>query len=220
MKHLVLTFSMLLMPLMGLAQQVQIEKRSQTALLYPTFQEAKILQTFGRSVKAKANIFLKDGSLVYLDEKTNKVMRAYVKNIVGVEFGDTAKYMKVDSVMARVVAQKGYNRLLCCTHVNMPLYREETTGGKGMDNFTVELPGSETFLNLDTHTRDDEGGIPLTDTYYFYINGFVIPANESSFKKFVGKDQMQAFKVLKENRFWSWNDPESLKMLLDFLPEK
>lgn len=59
MKHLVLTFSMLLMPLMGLAQQVQIEKRSQTALLYPTFQEAKILQTFGRSVKAKANIFLK-----------------------------------------------------------------------------------------------------------------------------------------------------------------
>ena len=220
MKHLILIFSMLLMPLMGFAQQVQVEKRSQTALLYPTFQEAKILQTFGRSVKAKANIFLKDGSLVYLDEKTNKVMRAYVKNIVGVEFGDTAKYMKVDSVMARVVAQKGYNRLLCCTHVYMPLYREETTGGKGMDNFTVELPGSETFLNLDTQKRDDEGGIPLTDTYYFYINGFVIPANESSFKKFVGKDQMQAFKVLKENRFWSWNDPESLKMLLDFLPEK
>ena len=25
--------------------------------------------------------------------------------------------------------------------------------------------------------------------------------------------------VLKENRFWSWKDAESLKMLLDFLPQ-
>lgn len=220
MKHFFILICLLLLPLAAFSQQVQIEKRSQTPLLYPEFREAKILQTFGRSVKAKANIFLKDGSLVYLDEKTHKVMRAYVKNIIGVEFDDTTKYMKVDSVMARVVAQKGYNFLLCCTHVNMPLYREETSGGKGMDYFDVELPGSDTFINLDTQKRDDEGGIPLTDTYYFNIKGFVILANESNFKKFVGKDQMQAFKVLKENRFWSWRDPESLKMLLDFLPER
>lgn len=220
MKRMLILWALITLPFVAFAQQAQVEKRSQTPLLYPSFQEAKILQTFGRSIKAKANIFLKDGSLVYLDEKTNKVMRAYVKNIIGVEFGDTAKYMKVDSVMARVVAQKGYNFLLCCTHVNMPLYREETTGGKGMDYFNVELPGSETFLNLDTQKRDDEGGIPLTDTYYFNIKGTIIRANESQFKRFVGKDQMQAFKVLKENRFWSWKDPESLKMLLDFLPEK
>ena len=75
-------------------------------------------------------------------------------------------------------------------------------------------------MSLDTQKRDDEGGIPLTDTYYFNIKGIIIPANESQFKKFIGKDQQQAFKVLKENRFWSWKDPESLKMLLDFLPEK
>ena len=30
--------------------------------------------------------------------------------------------------------------------------------------------------------------------------------------------QKQAFKVLMGNRFWSWKDEESLKMLLDFLP--
>ena len=220
MKRLFFIFTLLLLPLAAMAQQVQIEKRSQTPCLYPEFKEAKILQTFGRQIKAKANIFLKDGSLVYIDEKTNKVMRAYVKNITGVVFDDTIRYMKVGSVMARVVAQKGDNFLLCNTHVNMSLYREETSGGKGMDYFNVELPGSETFLTLDTQKRDDEGGIPLTDTYYFNIKGIIIPANESQFKKFIGKDQQQAFKVLKENRFWSWKDPESLKMLLDFLPEK
>lgn len=220
MKHYILLIICLLCSITTFAQQAREEKRSQTALLFPEYRDAKILQPFGRFVKAKANIWLKDGSLIYLDEKTKKPMRAYVQNITGVTFDDTLRYMKVDSVMARVVAQKGYNYLLCNTHVNMPQYKEETYGGKGMDNFTVELPGSETFIALDTQTRDDEKGIPLTDTYYFNIKGTVIPANESQFKNFVSKDQMQAFKVLKENRFWSWKDPESLKMLLDFLPEK
>lgn len=199
------------------AQQALVMKRSQTPLLYPEFREAKILQPFGRFVTAQANIFLKDGSLVYLDDKTGKVMRAYVSNIIGVNFGDSVRYLKVDSVMARVVAEKNYNYLLCNTHVNMKLYREETDGTRGMDFF--DMPDTGVFLNLDSQKRNDDNGIPLTDTYYFSIKGTVIKANESEFKKFVSKDQMQAFKVLKENRFWSWKDAESLKMLLDFLPQ-
>lgn len=144
-------------------------------------------------------------------------MRAYVSNIIGVNFGDSVRYLKVDSVMARVVAEKNYNYLLCNTHVNMSLYREETDGTRGMDFF--DMPDSGVFLNLDSQKRNDDNGIPLTDTYYFSIKGTIIKANESEFKKFVSKDQMQAFKVLKENRFWSWKDAESLKMLLDFLPQ-
>lgn len=207
----------LLSALPASAQQALVMKRSQTPLLYPEFREAKILQPFGRFVTAKANICLKDGSLVYLDDKTGKVMRAYVSNIIGVNFGDSVRYLKVDSVMARVVAEKNYNYLLCNTHVNMSLYREETDGTRGMDFF--DMPDSGVFLNLDSQKRNDDNGIPLTDTYYFSIKGTVIKANESEFKKFVSKDQMQAFKVLKENRFWSWKDAESLKMLLDFLPQ-
>ena len=206
----------LLSALPASAQQALVMKRSQTPLLYPEFREA-ILQPFGRFVTAKANIFLKDGSLVYLDDKTGKVMRAYVSNIIGVNFGDSVRYLKVDSVMARVVAEKNYNYLLCNTHVNMSLYREETDGTRGMDFF--DMPDTGVFLNLDSQKRNDDNGIPLTDTYYFSIKGTVIKANESEFKKFVSKDQMQAFKVLKENRFWSWKDAESLKMLLDFLPQ-
>ena len=207
----------LLSALPASAQQALVMKRSQTPLLYPEFREAKILQPFGRFVTANANIFLKDGSLVYLDDKTGKVMRAYVSNIIGVNFGDSVRYLKVDSVMARVVAEKNYNYLLCNTHVNMSLYREETDGTRGMDFF--DMPDTGVFLNLDSQKRNDDNGIPLTDTYYFSIKGTIIKANESEFKKFVSKDQMQAFKVLKENRFWSWKDAESLKMLLDFLPQ-
>ena len=165
----------LLSALPASAQQALVMKRSQTPLLYPEFREAKILQPFGRFVTAKANIFLKDGSLVYLDDKTGKVMRAYVSNIIGVNFGDSVRYLKVDSVMARVVAEKNYNYLLCNTHVNMSLYREETDGTRGMDFF--DMPDSGVFLNLDSQKRNDDNGIPLTDTYYFSIKGTVIKAN-------------------------------------------
>lgn len=197
------------------AQQNQQLRRSRSIFLFPEFQEATVRQTFNRTLKAKVNIFLKDASLVFIQDK--KVMRAYTKNIIGVDFGDTLRYMKVDSVMARVVAQEGYNYLLCKTTVNMSRYREEEQGGSNLDFF--EMSDLNYFVELNQDRRDDDLGIPLEDKYYFNVKGYVIPANESAFKKVMDKGQMEAFKVLMGNRFWSWKDPESLKMLFSFLPK-
>lgn len=197
------------------AQQNQQLRRSRSIFLFPEFQEATVRQTFNRTLKAKVNIFLKDASLVFIQDK--KVMRAYTKNIIGVVFGDTLRYMKVDSVMARVVAQEGYNYLLCKTTVNMSRYREEEQGGSNLDFF--EMSDLNYFVELNQDRRDDDLGIPLEDKYYFNVKGYVIPANESAFKKVMDKGQMDAFKVLMGNRFWSWKDPESLKMLFSFLPK-
>jgi len=198
-----------------LAQQNQRQQRSKTIFVFPEFQDAKVRQSFNRFAKAKANIYLKDASLVYLDN--GKIMRAYTKGIFGVDFGDSIHYMKVDSAMARVVAQEGYNYLLCKTTVNMSQYREEEQGGKNLDFF--EMSDFNYFAELNQDQRDEDKGIPLQDKYYFSVKGFIIPANESSFKKVMDKGQMEAFKVLMANRFWSWKDPESLKMLFDFLPK-
>ena len=117
--------------------------------------------------------------------------------------------MRVDSVMARVVAQRGYNILLRHTYVDKNRLHDEQ-----VRDLNFEMSG---VIYLDK--RDDEQGYPLTDRYYFIVRGETIPANESAFKRFVGKDQKQAFKVLMGNRFWSWKDPESLMMLFDFLPK-
>lgn len=197
------------------AQQVQELRRSRSIFLFPEFQDAKIKQSFGRYAKAKANIYLKDGSLMYMEG--DKIMRAYTKNIFGVTFGDTLEFVKVDSVMARVVARDGYNALLCLTTVNMARYREEESGGSDLDYFQLE--NFNVFMTLNEDRRDDDLGIPLQDKYFFSAKGFVFPANETAFKKAISKEQQQPFKVLMENRFWSWKDPESLKMLLDFLPK-
>ena len=213
-------FAVILIALLALgytarAQQVQELRRSRSIFLFPEFQDAKIKQSFGRYAKAKANIYLKDGSLMYMEG--DKIMRAYTKNIFGVTFGDTLEFVKVDSVMARVVARDGYNALLCLTTVNMARYREEESGGSDLDYFQLE--NFSVFMTLNEDRRDDDLGIPLQDKYFFSAKGFVFPANETAFKKAISKEQQQPFKVLMENRFWSWKDPESLKMLLDFLPK-
>ena len=197
------------------AQQVQEQKRSRSVFLFPEFQDAKIKQSFGRYAKAKANIYLKDGSLMYMEN--GKIMRAYTQGIFGVTFGDTLEFMKVDSVMARVVARDGYNFLLCLTTVNMKRYREEEAGGTGLDYFQFE--DFNVFMSLNEDRRDDDLGIPLQDKYFFNAKGFVFPANETAFKKAIAPEQQQPFKVLMQHRFWSWKDPESLKMLLEFLPK-
>lgn len=198
------------------AQQNQQLRRSRSIFLYPEFQKAKIRQSFGRFVEAEANIYLKDASLVY--KENGKIMRAYTKGIFGVTFADTAEYVKVDSVMARVVAKKGFNSLLCKTTVNMARYREEESGGSGMDFF--EMSDFNVFMNMNDDQRDDDLGIPLQDKYYFSVKGFIVPANESDFKKSMDPTKEAQFKELMKDRFWSWRDPKSLQMLLDFLPEK
>lgn len=198
------------------AQQNQILRRSKSIFLLPEFSPAQIRQSFGRIAVDTVNIYLKDATLVY--KKNGKIMRAYLNNIYGVKFNDSLNYMRVDSALARIVAQKGYNYLLCKTSVDMKRYREEESGGTGMDHFEVE--GLNYFEELNQDRRDSDIGLPLQDKYYFSIKGQIIPATEAEFKKVIGDDQKQAFKVLKENRFWSWRDPESLKMLLDFLPDE
>ena len=149
------------------AQQNQQLRRSRSIFLYPEFQKAKIRQSFGRFVEAEANIYLKDASLVY--KENGKIMRAYTKGIFGVTFADTAEYVKVDSVMARVVAKKGFNSLLCKTTVNMARYREEESGGSGMDFF--EMSDFNVFMNMNDDQRDDDLGHSLAGQILFQREG-------------------------------------------------
>lgn len=197
------------------AQQNRELQRSKTIFLFPEFREAKVRQTFGRSVTAQANIFLKDGSLCFMEN--GKVKRAYTRGILGVDFGDTLRYMKVDSVMGRVVAQRGYNYLLCVTSVDRKRYTEETTGGSHMNFF--EMSDFNLFMQLDGQEREEDFGLPLQEKYYFSVSGKVIPAAESYVKKLIPQEKKKAFKKMtEEDRWWSWNDPKSLEMLFDLLP--
>ncbi len=199
----------------AIAQQQVGDKRTHNIFIFPEFKEAKVLQPFGRFTKTKANIFLKASTLCFIQD--GKIMEAYIKNVLGVEF-DSVRYMKVnDTQMGRVVSEKGYNQLLCVTTINEKKLKDETVGG---DNLPfLEITDAGAFLELDGQAFEFNKGFPLTDKYYFRIKGTVIPANESNFKKYVRPEMKNAFKRLMNDKFWSWKDPESLTQLFTYLPE-
>ena len=214
-KKLTLLFTCLL-SLSLFAQQQQELRRSTTPLLFKEFKEAKVLQPFGRFIKVKGNIFLKNSSFCYLEN--DKVMQASTHNILGIEF-DSVQYKKIDETqMGRIVASKGYNHLLCVTTIDMKAFENENGGGN-LNFFEVADYGPLIEIDSDSQKRESDKGFPLKDKYCFYIKGKVIPANETQFKKFVRPEMKRAFKNLMGDRWWSWHDEKSLKQLFQYLPE-
>ena len=203
------------------AQQQQEELRAHSQLLFPEFRNAKVLQTFNRRVKAKANILYKNAALCYLDEKDNKVYQAVNKSIVGVEF-DSIRYMKVNDIaMGRVIAQQGQNLLLCVTTIDMQRYKAQTGGGSDLPFFEIDMAGFglNQLMDLSGAEQLDNHGYPLKQEYYFMLKGRVVEARERSIKKEVLPEMKEAFKNLMNDRWWSWKDPASLSKLFIYFPQ-
>lgn len=185
-------------------------------LAFSTFRPAKILQTFGRSVTTnEANIFLKNSTLVF--KENGKVKQAYMKNIIGAVFDDSIRYVTLDSIMGRLVSQRGRNKLVCVTTIDMDRYKSLTTGGENLPFFQIEE--LNLFLDIDGDKRPESKGLPLKYTYYFIVNGTIYPANEKTIKKLVRPEMKAAFKHLMYDKFWSWKDAASLTQLFVYLPE-
>ncbi len=215
MKNVILFVLMLTAALPLAAQQQTGDPRTHSLFVFKDFKNAKVLQPFGRFTTAKANILLKNSTLCFMDG--TKVKEAYVQNVLGVEF-DSVKYMKVnENQMAKVVSSKGYNYLLCVTKINRDKLEAETHGGDNLPFFEITDVGA--FYELDGQAFDFDKGYPLVSQYYFSIKGVVIPANETSFKKYVRPEMKEAFKNLMNDKFWSWKDPASLTQLFTYLPD-
>lgn len=199
------------------AQQQQELLRSTSPFYFEEFKDAKVLQPFGRFIKTKGNIFYKDGSFLYMEN--GKAMRADTKNILGVVI-DSVEFKKVDDVqMGRVVAQQGYNYLLCVRTVDMKKYSAQVNGEENHPYLDMNEMGLFLEIDGESQTREYDKGFPLQDKYYFSIKGEIIPANESKFKKFVKPEMKEAFKRLMNDHLWSWKDPASLTQLFVFLPK-
>ncbi len=218
MKHFLLSICFFSVSMALCAQQATMQRRSKTIFQHAEFQPARIMQPFGRSVIDTVNILLKDASLCFRRE--GKVYAADISHVLGVRF-DSVEYRKVNMQMGRVIEQRGYNYLVCVTTINKTRYREEMSGSANPAYFELfSASGVGSFLDLDREPlREEEKGFPLEDTYFFIARGEVIPAVESKFKKHVRPEMKRAFKTLMGDRFWSWRDENSLRQLLNYLPE-
>lgn len=196
-----------------MAQQAQVERRSKIPFAYKDFKDGNIELAFGKDKIYKANIFLKDASLLYKNDTT--VMKANLFGVISVDFGD-ALYRKTGDRMGKVIEQKGEVFLTVVTTIDTDRMREDARSGR--NSTFLDLPEFNLFIdtNADYWAEGEGSSWPLKDEYFFVVKGEAIPAAEKIVKKSIRADKRNDFRELMKNRKWSWKDANSLKVLVDY----
>ena len=196
-----------------MAQQAQVERRSKIPFAYKDFKDGNIEFAFGKDKIYKANIFLKDASLLYKNDTT--VMKANLFGVISVDFGD-ALYRKTGDRMGKVIEQKGEVFLTVVTTIDTDRMREDARSGR--NSTFLDLPEFNLFIdtNADYWAEGEGTSWHLKDEYFFVVKGEAIPAAEKIVKKSIRADKRNDFKELMKNRKWSWKDANSLKVLVDY----
>lgn len=213
MKRFMFLMAAALMAPLGLrAQQAQVERRTKIPFAYKDFKDGKIEFAFGKDKVYKANVFLKDASLLY---KTDTIMKANLFGVITVDFGD-AVYRNTGGRLGLIMGQKGDVLLTRVTTIDTRQMTEDARSGK--NSTFLDLPELNVFIdtNADYWAEGEGTSWPLKDEYFFVVKGKAIPAAEKIVKKSIRADKKADFKELMKNRKWSWKDAESLKVLLDY----
>ena len=208
-KTILFLFALLWVSGATMAQQAQVERRSKIPFAYKDFKDGNI----GKDKIYKANIFLKDASLLYKNDTT--VMKANLFGVISVDFGD-ALYRKTGDRMGKVIEQKGEVFLTVVTTIDTDRMREDARSGR--NSTFLDLPEFNLFIdtNADYWAEGEGSSWPLKDEYFFVVKGEAIPAAEKIVKKSIRADKRNDFKELMKNRKWSWKDANSLKVLVDY----
>ena len=212
-KTILFLFALLWVSGATMAQQAQVERRSKIPFAYKDFKDGNIEFAFGKDKIYKANIFLKDASLLYKNDTT--VMKANLFGVISVDFGD-ALYRKTGDRMGKVIKQKGEVFLTVVTTIDTDRMREDARSGR--NSTFLDLPEFNLFIdtNADYWAEGEGSSWPLKDEYFFVVKGEAIPAAEKIVKKSIRADKRNDFKELMKNRKWSWKDANSLKVLVDY----
>ena len=212
-KTILFLFALLWVSGATMAQQAQVERRSKIPFAYKDFKDGNIEFAFGKDKIYKANISLKDASLLYKNDTT--VMKAKLFGVISVDFGD-ALYRKTGDRMGKVIEQKGEVFLTVVTTIDTDRMREDARSGR--NSTFLDLPEFNLFIdtNADYWAEGEGSSWPLKDEYFFVVKGEAIPAAEKIVKKSIRADKRNDFKELMKNRKWSWKDANSLKVLVDY----
>ena len=143
MKKVILSLFVAMLSANLYAQQAQVEKRSKIPFVYKDFQDAKIEFAFGKDKIYKANIFLKDASLLY--KKDSTVMKANLFGVIFVTFNDALYRRTGENQMGKVLARKGEIFLTEVTTIDLAQMRKDASTGK--NSTFLDLPEFNLFID-------------------------------------------------------------------------
>lgn len=194
------------------------QQRTTQATLYRQFKPSVITLKTGRTInQAHTNVFLKNGSLVYLNGEYT--MEANMETIAAVEFDDR-KYININNQLAYMVDSVGSNILYRIDLLDLNAYNQNIRNNINISNMGFES-GAITTTSMDLNNEDDYK-LPIFSHYYFLYNGEFVKVHEREVSRVLPKDKdlKRKYRTIIGLDDFSWNSDKSLMKLLEAITVK
>lgn len=186
------------------------EGTTERTTVYEKYQRADVILTSGDTLKLRAaNVFLKNGRLIYKRGMTN--MEADMDNIVSVDFPDRT-YLKIDTALAYVVDTVGEKQLLCTALIDIDAYKTILENSREITNLELSQ-----YVNVTSNEISDDVPYPVIHVYYYMIDGEIIKVHERNIFNRVSKDKRRAIKTIIQSPDFSWKNEAKLMEILKLM---
>ena len=179
------------------------QQRTTQATLYKQFKPSVITLKTGRTInQSHTNVFLKNGSLVYLNGEYT--MEANMETIAAVEFDDR-KFINIKNQLAYMVDSVGSNILYRIDLLDLNAYNQNLRNNINISNMGFES-GAITTTSMDLNSEDDYK-LPIFSHYYFFYNGEFVKVHERDISRVLPKDKdlKRKYRTIIGMDDFSWN---------------
>ncbi len=215
MKNILLTILLSLTSFQLTRAQI-LDGRTNDITVFHNFIPATILLESGKTNRQReANIFLKNGALIYKSQ--GKVMQANMNVIKNVLFGKKL-FVKIDDRLAEIVDSCGDNKLALIRQINIDGLNTEILNNSTITS--IDITASEHIGITRTEVEPDQLAYPVDEIYYFIVNGKPILAHERDAKRAAGRKRQEAYERVISDRHFKWTQQESLMEVLKVLSEQ
>lgn len=211
MKQFFVTFVMLMIAICGNAQVPA--GNSKITTVYNDFMPALVVKTSGDTIKMKANIFLKNASLVY--KSGVFTMEADLQDIKEVIFADR-HYVAVDSMLATVIDTVKGNQLLEATVIDVQAWIGKMKNAQMVSNLQMFTGDNVTVNRIDLSTEEDRL-YPLVKRYIYRYEGKYILVKDRILSREIPKEKRSVLRTITHSDEFDWSDEKWLVRLLRYI---
>ena len=199
--------------LMVLAGSVYAQKKTLLATMFHKNKMATVTLNDGRTLKVPdANVFLKNGALIYF--QGNTVKEANMDIILGVEFDDK-HFVNIENRLAYFVDSIKGNSLFCVEIIDMDAFERNLKNNVNYTFIDLQSDHLDTFTN-DLNTEEDYV-FPVNREFFFRLDGKYVQADARELYRVLNKERYRLLKTITGVPDFDWLEPECLMRLLGLI---
>ena len=216
MTRLALVITIVLLATLKIAAQ-QHQPITSAITVYQDFRPATVYLTSGRKTSIPlANIFLKNGALLYMSG--DNIMEAEMSTLLRVEFEDRT-YVRIDSMLCYQVDSIGNDALFCVKVIDINAYKQSVANSANITNLDLNDLMTTNMLQYTTVDIGDAQDIhfPVIPLYYYRINDKFVLVHERHLKRFFDKEDRRRMESVMNLPDFSWTNEKFLLKILEVI---